>query len=548
MPFLARTGNMKRKRARQGTPVSRTPDLTAPAVVYDSTTSSQALWSPLAPVYPEVSTYWPEARPWVPPCDKPYPFAQDFSRTEHLIAPPAPPALRIAPSFPMTVASPCQLLRDGIDEWEKRTVDYLEGRTAFGENISSKLDSLINRMDEEIFGGDPQELLPVLRGGGGVAAKQLARGVNQVASRAFTGTNYFAKVNSYANARLPPNLPRLKLYMPTYPLLCLAAQCSRRVYARPAGAEREVHVDADWRLGTKAMVIKSVPLDDMRVLVFAIRGSQTFMDWAVNLNTAPISPAGFLDDPGNLCHAGFLSVARKMVKPVAARLRMLLREDPGRAACSLIITGHSAGGAVATLLYAHMLAHVRSELNLLTGCFRRVHCITFGTPPVSLLPLAKPPTRALRESLFLSFINEGDPVPRADRAYVRSLLDLYSSPAPGQNCRLGLPLARPGRASPSPALLTREKKPPVRKVASRPNPTQIVWRVPPATLSNAGRLVLLRSRPGSNPSASENVQACITTDQQLRGVIFGDPLMHVMELYERRIEILATNAVLARNV
>jgi len=47
-------------------------------------------------------------------------------------------------------------------------------------------------------------------------------------------------------------------------------------------------------MGTKAMVIKSVPMDDMNTIVFAIRGSQTFMDWAVNLNSAPATPEGFL--------------------------------------------------------------------------------------------------------------------------------------------------------------------------------------------------------------------------------------------------------------
>lgn len=42
------------------------------------------------------------------------------------------------------------------------------------------------------------------------------------------------------------------------------------------------------------MVIKSVPIDDMNVVIFAIRGSQTFMDWAVNVNSAPVSPSEFL--------------------------------------------------------------------------------------------------------------------------------------------------------------------------------------------------------------------------------------------------------------
>lgn len=75
------------------------------------------------------------------------------------------------------------------------------------------------------------------------------------------------------------------------------------------------------------------------------------------------------DDPGNLCHSGFLSVARKMVGPVYTRLRSLLEEDPSRSSYSLIITGHSAGGAIATLLYAHMLAEDGgSELGILAGC------------------------------------------------------------------------------------------------------------------------------------------------------------------------------------
>lgn len=80
-------------------------------------------------------------------------------------------------------------------------------------------------------------------------------------------------------------------YMSTYPLLCLAAQYAERVYAKPAGQERETRVNSGWRTGT---VMKSVPIDDMDIIVFAIRGTQTFMDWTVNVQTKPKSPEGFL--------------------------------------------------------------------------------------------------------------------------------------------------------------------------------------------------------------------------------------------------------------
>lgn len=370
-------------------------------------------------------------------------------------------------------------------------------------------------------------------------------------------------------------------YMNTYPLLCLAAKYSDCVYERPRGAERFFHINADCRTGTKAMVIKSVPMDHANTIVFAIRGTATFMDWAVNMSAAPTSPSGFLDDPGNLCHAGFLSVARNMIHPVAVRLRELLQEDPSRATYSLLITGHSAGGAVAALLYSHMLAtsqQASSELNSLTGCFRRVHCITFGTPPVSLLPLANPGRKGLKKCLFLSVINEGDPVVRADKAYVKSLLELFVSPVPGTTLD-DRGNTRNGIQDPSREVATSPARPcrPPRSTkynqgakhkhghhtsqgddgSRRHHEPKPAWKVPPSTLSNPGRIIVLRA--GCPPRAGdrrhktieemldEGVVAQLTTDEQLREVIWGDPAYHVMKLYAGRIETLAIGVVTANS-
>lgn len=385
--------------------------------------------------------------------------------------------------------------------------------------------------------------------------------------------NYFSKVEYYANSKLPRDLPPLALYaslllrllilyviadsmfpsyMPTWPILCLAAQYSQRVYDKPTGAELDAHVSGDWLTGTKAMCIKSVPMDDMNTIVFAIRGTASFMDWAVNLNTAPVSPHKFLDDPGNLCHAGFLTVAKKMVRPVAARLRQLLREDPSRSRYSLLITGHSAGGAVAALLYSHMLAETKeaeSELNILTNCFKRIHCVTFGTPPVSLLPLTKPDRPNLRKSLFLSFVNEGDPVVRADKAYIKSLIDLLTTPIPA----LSLPKQKDQRGRKSSSDNRRSRSKSTSKANSRSaSPSRPRWKVPPCTLSNAGRLVVLRSgdpkaRPKDRKTVrerlNEGVVAATCQEEQLRSVIWGDPVCHLMSLYAGRIEVLAVGSV-----
>lgn len=334
------------------------------------------------------------------------------------------------------------------------------------------------------------------------------------------------------------------------------------------------------------MVLKSVPMDDKNVIVFAIRGTANFMDWAVNLNMAPASPAGFLvgffpfyffslveensdsmatkDDVGNLCHAGFLTSARKMVKPVAARLRQLLQENPGRSDYSLLITGHSAGGAVAALLYMHMLSTSRaaeSELNILTGCFKRIHCITFGTPPVSLIPLVKPDIPQLKKSVFMSFINEGDPVARADKSYVKTLIELLACPEP-MAVKSSRDNHREKKSSGKSSGKTPHNKDGSKAVvskkthySSRWSSRSPVWRVPNCTLSNAGRIVVLRSKEPKLKVAGrktiderlrDGVVAHTASDKELRGVIWGDPLCHMMAFYSRRIEALAVDAITAK--
>ncbi|RCI16158.1 hypothetical protein L249_1814 [Ophiocordyceps polyrhachis-furcata BCC 54312] len=323
---------------------------------------------------------------------------------------------------------------------------------------------------------------------------------------------YLAKVQLYINSKLPMALPPLTLDTTIWPLICLAAQCSLRVYSPPSSAlerRQSVLVPADRRSGSKAMYIRSVPADAAGTVVLAVRGTASLADWFVNLRSEPTEPTSFLDDAGNACHAGFLSAARAMIRPAADRLRLILSQDPARASHSLVLTGHSAGGAVAALLYMHMLADgAASELSHLASCFRRVHCVTFGAPPVSLLPLVNPSS-----GIFLSFVNEGDPVARADKAYVKSLLALLASPPP--------PLPPPPQY-----------------------PTPTFWPVPPSTLSNAGHIVVLRGDVSAvDGRRVEAVEAVTCREDQLRGVIWGDPVCHWMSVYAARVETLAAHAV-----
>lgn len=385
-------------------------------------------------------------------------------------------------------------------------------------------------------------------------------------------SSYFSKSWLYPNSRLPPHLLPIQLYIPTWPLLCLASRQSLAVYEDKSVAAVQrgsvnLAIPASVRHATKAMTITTTAHDTTSHIILAIRGTSTFIDWATNANPTPKPPTDFLPDQGNLVHAGFLHVARSMVHSIAAQLRTLLEERPERCAHSLCLTGHSAGGAVAALLYAHIVSlntGISSELKSVASAFRRVHCVTFGAPPVSLLPLLKPnidrqarseEVKRLRKSVFLGFVNEGDPVVRADVGIAKSLLCLYTAPVPP-----------PGFAMP--------------------------WPIPPGTLSCAGTLVLLRgpspsisgsatlhskgtnsyndnerkkkstrtaltallkgssshaAQPAPSAGYGHGITASMISDSQLRDVVFGDPVLHAMKIYKERVEALAFTAVTASN-
>ena len=112
-------------------------------------------------------------------------------------------------------------------------------------------------------------------------------------------------------------------------------------------------------------------------------------------------------------------------------LQKILAVLPARS--SLLATLLAEQSPPSSIPHARRISRNGVQLNILSGYFKRIHCITFGAPPVSLLPLAKPERRELRKSLFLGFVNEGDPVARADKAYVKSLLELYAAPAPNNS-------------------------------------------------------------------------------------------------------------------
>ncbi|KAI1122933.1 Alpha/Beta hydrolase protein [Nemania abortiva] len=166
-------------------------------------------------------------------------------------------------------------------------------------------------------------------------------------------------------------------------------------------------------------------------LIIAIRGSASTVDQLVNLHGEPRDASILFQDinklskPGDQVldfqtHAGFLNSARELLPEVSAQIEKLFVNG---FRFNIVFTGHSAGGAVATLLYLALR---------IKFTYFPFSCITFGSPPVARLAAGKDPiaqNRAIGQSRVLNIINEYDLVSRLDKGYVRSLVQLFNSEA-----------------------------------------------------------------------------------------------------------------------
>ncbi|RFU31954.1 hypothetical protein B7463_g4369, partial [Scytalidium lignicola] len=338
------------------------------------------------------------------------------------------------------------------------------------------------------------------------------------------------KAALFKNSRLPPQLPSFSTSLPIWSMVCRAVQASDDCYDSRSLARRGTYTPANSSKDIKAMIVGDQLIDDSRLVIVSIRGTQfkSLSDWAVNKAAKPAKPVGFLDDEENACHAGFLQVTKAMVGQVAAQLQQhpASSERP-----SLLFTGHSAGGAVAAMLYSHMLStSVHSDLTALASQFPSINCVTFGAPPLSVTPL---PRRDHGSGVFLAFANEGDPVLRlSDAAYVKSLAKLMTASSPSPATAPKVKVVRRSRGT---AIIRQT-------VSATPWEKLPLWPTPPTPLTNAGDVILLRDKENGSAVASR------VTPEDLKEVIFGDLAQHTTEMYIRRVKEVALAAMMGRDV
>ncbi|KAH8591652.1 hypothetical protein B0O99DRAFT_690460 [Bisporella sp. PMI_857] len=306
-----------------------------------------------------------------------------------------------------------------------------------------------------------------------------------------------------------------------------------------------------WIAESESSAVSSYNL--LPALVIAIRGTEKPIDNMVNINGRPAPVSGFLNlnshpvlqsiAAGISAHSGFLNSARALLPLVSKHLSKMSH----RGVMNVIYTGHSAGGAVASLLYQKFLLEAPSSYPNL-----KFSCITFGSPPTLTVNITKTLSTAAsleaNRGLSVAFVNEFDVIPRADQAYVRSLIDLYRSiyklePLMSDTIMRDQQVAEP---------IIKYELPPLDFGNSdsdsdcgadfKASSPDSEWKLPLAEYHIIGELVLLRNKRNAStemgPRTSRVLQALSISAREYEKLLYCGIQTHSRTYYEDRVGLL----------
>ncbi|KAH8702864.1 Alpha/Beta hydrolase protein [Phaeosphaeriaceae sp. PMI808] len=280
----------------------------------------------------------------------------------------------------------------------------------------------------------------------------------------------------------------------------------------------------------------SVDQGKLTTIVVSIRGSKSIIDWVVNANNQAVDGGNFInmnmlnmlsgknDTSPLFVHHGFLNSARDLAPKIRPHLESALRSNPGNV--DIIFAGHSAGGSVASLLYAHFFSNIFTNYTFLDSANIRLSNITFGAPPIFSRDIhtiiSNAPPGLVGKGVLLSIINEGDPIPRSDDAYIRILLQLLQKPI----------------AIATDSISTSRLFSSTQRASAKPRQD-----LPPLSLYALGTLIVLRDANADVDDAKEDFQAHVVRQQELGSLLFANFFEHKMDEYLVGVDRVACGEV-----
>ncbi|KAF5626698.1 uncharacterized protein FTJAE_9555 [Fusarium tjaetaba] len=166
-------------------------------------------------------------------------------------------------------------------------------------------------------------------------------------------------------------------------------------------------------------------------------------------------------------HSGFLACAATLLPWLTEEIIRQITVDEGLK--DIVFTGHSAGGAVAAMVFLHFVCHCPSELSN-----AKFSLITFGAPPVTSTNITELARSLPQTRHIYAVVNEHDLVPRVDQSYITSIISLYRA-------AYGLPLSDFNNTT-----FTNNPQADGNKDA--------VWKLPPPDFYVVGNVIVLRAK------------------------------------------------------
>ena len=155
---------------------------------------------------------------------------------------------------------------------------------------------------------------------------------------------------------------------------------------------------------------------DQDMIVIAFRGSNgmDYKNWYTNFHGAPIS-FNELEFPGAKIHEGFYTAYSAIRDQVRNTARKLLSEHP---TAKFLITGHSLGGALATLAGADIKIYLKNSAT-------KVYLYTLGSPRVGNPEFANELFTLFKSGRYYRIINYDDTVPNSLGQNINLLVTVY---------------------------------------------------------------------------------------------------------------------------
>ncbi|KAL5596336.1 hypothetical protein FOVSG1_010025 [Fusarium oxysporum f. sp. vasinfectum] len=204
-------------------------------------------------------------------------------------------------------------------------------------------------------------------------------------------------------------------------LLLAACRCACSVYkpdVHPGGDLVPVISRTPSITGT-AKATSIWKLEDTNTLFVSIRGTSRKTDHLVNLNRNQKDAASVFAFPGSderiFAHSGFLACAATLLPWLTEEIIRQVTAD--KSLKGIVFTGHSAGGAVAAMIFLHFVCHCPSELSN-----AKFSLITFGAPPVTSTNITELAQSLPQTRHIYAVVNEHDLVPRVDQGYIASII------------------------------------------------------------------------------------------------------------------------------